>query len=239
MTLITIAQTLREATRDLPFGPPVAATYHPLDYAWEVHRQYLERWAGFQPAVLLVGMNPGPFGMGQTGVPFGAVKPVRDWLGLDAPIGQPRDPHPKRPVEGWSCQRDEVSGERLWGWARSFGSPEAFFRHFFVYNFCPLLFLGASGANLTPDKLAPAERQALLPPCARALRETVDALGVRWVLGVGAWAEDRAREALADAPNLHIGRILHPSPASPAANRDWAGQVETQLAAMGIALPPR
>ena len=34
--------------------------------------------------VVFLGMNPGPFGMAQVGVPFGEVAAVRDWLRIDA-----------------------------------------------------------------------------------------------------------------------------------------------------------
>ncbi|MFM8699096.1 MAG: single-stranded DNA-binding protein, partial [Phycisphaerales bacterium] len=151
-----IARDLRDGCAELRFGPPVAFTYHPLEYAWHAHRAYL-RMARPRPAILLVGMNPGPFGMAQTGVPFGEVAAVRDFLGIDARtarIGVPERMHPKRPVDGLSCTRSEVSGARVWGWARArFGTPEAFFRAAFVWNWCPLAFMAASGANLTPDKL--------------------------------------------------------------------------------------
>ncbi|MFM8642089.1 MAG: hypothetical protein ACKOEP_04540, partial [Phycisphaerales bacterium] len=78
-----IARHLRDGCAELRFGPPVAFTYHPLDYAWEAHRAFL-RMARPRPAILFVGMNPGPFGMAQTGVPFGEVAAVRDFLGIDA-----------------------------------------------------------------------------------------------------------------------------------------------------------
>lgn len=234
MELIEIADRLRREMRELAFSAPAAYVYSPLDYAWEPHRRYLEQWGGRGAKVLLVGMNPGPFGMAQTGVPFGAVPPVRDWLRCEATVGTPERVHPSRPVEGFACRRNEVSGMRLWGWAKDLhGTPESFFETFFVHNYCPLLFLADSGANLVPEKLKAAERARVLPPCERALRETAEALAVDWVIGVGNWAEARAREALAGT-SVRVGRILHPSPASPAARHDWGLQATGQLRQQGV-----
>ncbi len=237
MKLLDIADRLRREVRELKFSAPAAYVYSPLDYAWAPHRRYLEQWGGRGAKVLLVGMNPGPFGMAQTGVPFGAVAPVRDWLRCEAPVAVPEHTHKGRPVEGFACRRQEVSGMRLWGWAQALcGTPEVFFETFFVHNYCPLLFLAESGANLVPEKLKAAERTQVLPPCDEALRATVTALGVRWVVGVGGWAEARARASLAGM-DVEIGRILHPSPASPAARHDWGEQASAQLRALGIPLP--
>jgi len=235
--LVGIARGLRSAVDELRFGPPVSHVYNPLSYAWETHRNYLVRYGKRPTEVLLLGMNPGPWGMAQTGVPFGEVAAVRDWLGLQAKVARPANEHPKRPVLGFDCQRSEVSGRRLWGWAESrYSTPERFFRSFFVGNYCPLQFLESSGRNLTPDKLAPAVRRSLLEVCDEALRRTVETLEPRWVIGVGAFAEKRARSVLGD-DGPRIGRILHPSPASPAANRGWAEAVTNQLAALGIHVP--
>ena len=221
---------------ELGFGAPVAHVYNPWRYAWDLHAAFVERFVGGPRLVLFLGMNPGPWGMGQTGVPFGEVAAVRDWMGLRAEVGQPRDQHPKRPVQGLDCPRSEVSGRRLWGWvAERFGTPEAFLDQAFVLNHCPLLFLGSTGRNLTPDKLAVEERTPLLRLCDEALSDTVEILEAEWVVGVGAYAEARAAEAL-PGRSVRLGRILHPSPASPAANRGWAPQAEAQLRAQGIPL---
>ncbi len=234
MTLAEISDDLAAELAGLSFSSPVAYVYNPLEYAREPHVEYLERYGGGRPEALFVGMNPGPWGMAQTGVPFGAVGAVRDWLGIDGEVGKPEREHPKRPVEGFECRREEVSGARIWGWARdSFETPERFFERFFVGNYCPLLFLEEGGRNVTPDKLKAAERDALLPPCDRALRRVAEALGVRLAIGVGVWAEKRARTAL-DGLEIEISRVLHPSPASPAANRGWAEAATHQLAEMGI-----
>ncbi len=210
--------------------------YNPLEYAARPHRRYVRRFADGRKRVVYLGMNPGPFGMAQTGVPFGEVSLVRDWMGIEEPVGKPPEEHPKRPVEGFACAREEVSGQRLWGWARdTFGGPEAFFARFFVGNYCPLQFRAESGGNLTPDKLPAAEQRALEAPCDRALCRVVELLRPARVIGVGAFAEKRARRAL-EGMDLAIDRILHPSPASPAANRGWAEQASRQLRDLGIEL---
>lgn len=222
----------------LRFSTPVSHVYNPLEYARQPHREYLERYGSAPKEVLLVGMNPGPWGMAQTGVPFGEIALVRDWLGIAGEIDKPDPEHPKRPIEGFECTRSEVSGRRLWGWARErFGSPERFFERFFVWNYCPLVFMEESGRNRTPDKLPANERRPLFESCDRALARTVDHLRPRLLVGVGKFAETRARQVLGDRDGLEIGTILHPSPASPRANRGWAEQAERQLEELGITLP--
>jgi len=231
--LAAIADRLASRVEELRFGKPVAYVYDPLVYARDSHHEYLSRYGGLGAEVLLLGMNPGPFGMAQTGVPFGDVVMVRDWLAIEGPVGKPPREHPKRPVDGFACRRREVSGTRLWSWARErFGRPEAFFRRFFVVNWCPLLFLEASGRNLAVDRLPAAARASLEGACDEALRETVALLRPRLVVGVGKWAEGRARRAL-EGTRVEIGGILHPSPASPLANRGWAERAEQQLGALG------
>lgn len=241
MALTDVADDLVAEVEPLRFGAPVTHVYDPLVYAREPHHRYLRRYGDGPREVLLVGMNPGPWGMAQTGVPFGEIDSVRDWLGIEGPVGRPEDEHPKRPIEGFACARSEVSGRRLWGWARErFGTPERFFARFFVHNYCPLVFMEEGGRNRTPDKLPAAEREPLFAACDRALRRTVEVLEPDRVVGVGAFAEARAREALAqqvEAGELEVGRILHPSPASPAANRGWAEQAERELATLGVDLP--
>lgn len=235
--LVGIARELGVAVDELRFAPPVSHVYNPLDYAWPAHAQYLERYGAGRREVLLLGMNPGPWGMAQTGVPFGEVGAVRGWLGIEAAIGRPQHEHPKRPVAGFGCPRSEVSGARLWGWARAiFDTPERFFERFFVANYCPLAFMESSGRNRTPDKLPSAEREPLFAICDRALARTVERLRPTIVIGVGAFAEERARRALGGSGSA-IGRILHPSPASPAANREWSELATRQLRELGIRLP--
>lgn len=228
------ARDLAEELKPLRFSPPVAYVYNPLDYAWEAHRRYVERWGAGPREVLLLGMNPGPWGMAQTGVPFGEVSLVRDWVGVSASVRKPSPEHPKRPVEGFACRRSEVSGVRMWGWARdTFAAPERFFRRFLIVNYCPLAFLERSGRNLTPDKLPARERAPLTAACDRALRRLAEYYRPKWVIGVGGFARARAEAALAGL-DLEVGEVLHPSPASPKANRGWAAQATAQLKALGV-----
>lgn len=230
--LTAITRRLAKDVDELTFATPVTHVYNPLDYAWQAHAQYLTRYGEGKGRTVLLGMNPGPFGMAQVGVPFGEVSLVRDWLGIHAPISRPSNEHPARPVLGFECPRSEVSGARLWGWAKArFGTPQRFFEQYFVVNYCPLVFMAESGKNITPDKLPAGERVALFAACDRALREMCDVLQPRRVIGVGSFAFGRAKLALQEL-DVPLGQILHPSPASPKANAGWATIVEEQLAAM-------
>ena len=235
MKLVSIARSLSRKVNQLDFSEPVTHVYNPLQYAREPHEAFLERFGNHGIEALLIGMNPGPFGMAQTGVPFGEVAIVRDWIGIEGRVRKPKNEHPKRPILGFECERREVSGQRLWGWAQErFGSPEKFFKRFFVWNFCPLVFMEESGRNRTPDKLPAAERDPLFAACDEALQRVVDELEPQRVIGIGRFALDRAKAALPD--DIPMDTVLHPSPASPIANRGWAPQAEKQLKAMGIKL---
>lgn len=236
MDLLQMTELLVKELERLEFSPPVACVYNPLVYAREPHELYLSRYGAGAKEAVFVGMNPGPWGMAQTGVPFGEVAAVRDWLGITGRVGKPAHEHPKKRVEGFSCRRSEVSGKRLWGLFRErFGEPERFFARFFVLNYCPLLFLDEGGRNITPDKLKNAERRLLLYVCDRALRVAVECLRPAQVIGIGNFAAEQAAAALQGMP-VPVGRILHPSPANPHANRSWQGTVLAQLREQGIEL---
>lgn len=223
----------------LRFAPPVTHVYDPLTYAWATHAEYLARYGEGRKCVVFLGMNPGPFGMVQTGVPFGEVSVVRDWLGIEDDFGRkvlplsPELTNPARPIEGFACQRSEVSGRRLWGlFSERFVTADTFFADHFVANYCPLAFFDKA-RNLTPDKLPGAEQAPLLAACDAHLRAMVEIIRPQWLIGVGAWAESRARQALCGM-DVQVGRILHPSPASPAANRGWSAAATQQLVALGV-----
>jgi single-strand selective monofunctional uracil DNA glycosylase len=218
----------------LRFKPPVTHVYNPLNYARAAHEAYLRRFGDGKRRVVFMGMNPGPFGMVQTGIPFGEVAAVRDWLKISAKVGVPEDFNPKRPVLGFDCPNSEVSGRRLWGlFKERFGAPEIFFKEHFIVNYCPLAFVEQSGANFTPNKLPAAEKNRLLKVCDAHLRRVLEILEPEWLVGIGGWAMERG-ELAAEGSNVRVGQMLHPSPASPKANRGWARLATEELVALGV-----
>jgi single-strand selective monofunctional uracil DNA glycosylase len=238
--LIAAAKELSKGVATLHFSAPITHVYNPLDYAFAPHEIYLCRFGNTRKKVVFLGMNPGPFGMAQCGVPFGEIAAVRDWMGICAPVSKPGNENPKQPVKGFECPRSEVSGRRLWGLFKArFGTADAFFADHFVANYCPLAFFDG-GRNATPDKLPASETTALYAFCDAHLRKIVDVLQPEWLIGVGAFAEARAQAALSGERSVkmpRIGRILHPSPASPVANRDWPDKPIQQLIDLGVWSP--
>ena len=232
--LSAAASELSARVNLLDFGPPVSCVYNPLQYARAGYEQYLQVAGAATRRIIFLGMNPGPWGMAQTGVPFGEIAAVRDWLGIDVPIGRPDPEHPKRLIQGLACTRSEVSGRRLWGlFAARFGQPQRFFARHFVANYCPLVFMEDGGRNRTPDKLPTSQRQALFQACDLHLQAICRALEADVVVGVGRFAADRARAALAEW-DTQVAQILHPSPASPLANRGWGEHASRQLVELGL-----
>jgi len=233
LELQRISSALAAECDALRFGPKVQAVYNPLVYAARPHKLYLELAAALPKKVIFLGMNPGPWGMAQTGVPFGEVAAVREWLGIEAEVAKPAREHPKRPVLGFACARSEVSGRRLWGLFRErFKTPAEFFRSHFVANYCPLVFMEQSGANLTPDKLPAEEAARLFEICDRALADTIKLLKPEWVIGVGGFAKKRI-DCLRGKV-FSAAQILHPSPASPRANAGWSNEVTKTLVELGV-----
>jgi single-strand selective monofunctional uracil DNA glycosylase len=232
--LIHAARELSTRVGRMKFAPPVTHVYNPLSYAWKAHEEYLQRYGKSPKRVVFLGMNPGPFGMVQTGVPFGEISAVRDWMGIRTTIDKPSSEHAKRPILGFDCLRSEISGQRLWKlFAARYGSAENFFTDHFVVNYCPLAFCAESGANLTPDKLPKAENERLFKICDEHLRRVLEILEPEWLIGVGAFAKNRG-EIVSGKTKIRLGQILHPSPASPAANRDWPGMATKQLLQLGV-----
>lgn len=237
--LLTMNANLATAFDDLEWTTKkLGWIYNPLDYASEPAKNYLETY-GTEPGrkALWLGMNPGPWGMAQTGVPFGDVVAARDWMGLSGEVGEPKDPCDKREIEGYSLSRREGSGKRLWGWIEQrWGTAVNFFDECFVWNYCPLMFLEKESArNLTPNNLYKADREGLFPICDKALATLIEALEPEYVIGVGKFAFTRAKivsKSLENPPK--IATVLHPSPASPAANAGWVEKAEAQLAEQGI-----
>jgi len=88
-----------------------------------------------------------------------------------------------------------------------------------------------SGSNKTPDKLSPLLKNDIFDPCDKCLRDLVTITGVKKVIGVGKFARKRIEKSVGDI--CEVGDILHPSPASPKANKNWTGEIEKQLTDLG------
>jgi len=231
--LLEAAAALCEALAGLRFSAPTTHVYNPLVYARRANELYVRRFASGPKRCVLMGMNPGPWGMAQTGIPFGEVAAVRDWMGIEVEVDKPQVEHPKRPVEGFACKRSEVSGRRLWGlFGERFPDASDFFAEHFVLNYCPLVFMEEGGKNRTPDKLPRAEAAAVEAACDRHLARVLELLRPEYAIGVGAFAEGRLRGVAGEG--VVVGKILHPSPASPAANRGWSEAATRQLVEQGV-----
>ncbi|MDD3422979.1 uracil-DNA glycosylase family protein [Sphaerochaeta sp.] len=210
--------------------------YNPLSYAWPMHELYIRNYLSRPVRILLLGMNPGPFGMTQTGVPFGEIEAVKHFLKLEAEIAKPLVEHPARPVLGLASPRSEVSGRRLWGLlAEHYGTAEAFSSEMAVTNYCPLVFMDRkpSAKNITPDMLARGERLALETICDRYLLDVIELLEPTYLIGVGKYAMQKFVNVAGSRADTVISSILHPSPASPQANRGWKEKVAEQLCSIG------
>ncbi len=236
--LIAAARDLCRQADSLHFALPVTHVYNPLGYASSPHETYIRSYANQKKRVIFWGMNPGPWGMAQTGVPFGEISAVSTWMGISGAVGRPPHLHPRRPIEGFSCTRSEVSGRRLWGLMQArFSTASGFFEEHFVANYCPLVFMEESGRNRTPDKLLADEREALFSVCDLHAARVISILEPEWVIGVGKFAEGRLRSVtggLAPRGHTKVGGILHPSPASPRANRGWETAAVAELNALGV-----
>ena len=215
----------------------VAFVTNPLNYLSEYHESYLTQYSHLGAKTLLLGMNPGPYGMAQCGVPFGATAIARDFLKISGNFSDPKGRHPKRPIGGLDFERQEISGTRLWGLLREiWKTPEEIHRNVFLVNHCPLLLLGETGRNITPDKISGPVVKQLLQACDEHLRKVVESLGITRVIGIGRYAEKRAQKALTGL-DVEITTCWHPSPASPLANRndgaDWRQNVRSILLGEG------
>lgn len=243
MGIIEYAAKLRDKASHIDAGNTASCVYNPLKYAWKPHQMYLERFGTGQKRVVFLGINPGPFGMAQSGVPFGEIDAVKNWMGIEAEVGKPDSEHPKRPVDGFDCPKSEVSGRRLWTLMKErYGPAENFFAEHFVANYCPLVFMNETGKNITPDKLPAAQRSKLFRICDTHLTEIIMELKPEFLVGIGKFAEkqlnrllkEKETEGLSFSPYPVVTNVLHPSPASPHANRGWAEQAVKQLKDAGV-----
>lgn len=229
---ISLMEDMVRELDKLKFGDPVSYIYNPLEYAKETHDCFVRKYGNSTKSVLFLGMNPGPFGMAQNGVPFGETNYVKDWMKITGNVGRPPKEHPKRIIIGLDCNRSEVSGQRFWKlWKDLCGTPENFFKECFVYNHCPLVFMTSTSKNVTPPSMKIEMRNPLNDVCDDYLCRLIQLLGVKVVVGIGKFAEARTKKALekGGVEGVRVVTIMHPSPINPAANKGWQNIVEKTL----------
>ncbi|XP_046483816.1 single-strand selective monofunctional uracil DNA glycosylase [Neodiprion pinetum] len=233
--LLSLEWLLTEELRCIQFQLPVEYVYNPIEYAFDVHAKYVRKYCQTTKKILFLGMNPGPWGMTQTGVPFGEVKMVRDWLGLSGCIGKPVREQPDRKVTGFACTRSEISGRRFWGLFKDVcQTPENFFRHSYLHNYCPIALMDTKGRNITPAELKGLEQKTLYYRCDEALVATIKLLRIEIVIGVGRFAEKRAQTVVKTAGlPTQVLCIPHPSPRS-LGNENWSEKAAQRLQELNL-----
>ncbi len=191
--------------------------YNVFEYAWQGWEAYIHKCAKLSAKIMLLGINPGPHGMLQTGIPFGSISAVRNYIGIhDADIKQPTVLHKNRPVDGMKYTKEEQSGLLLWNTIESlFTNSLNFFSHCFVINYCPLAFFTQKGENITPDKLGTEERKDVEHRCTSHLLEYLNIFNTSLILAIGRYAFNKAQLLSRDLhiiPQKNIIYIPHPSP---------------------------
>lgn len=188
----------------------------PLVYAWDNYEAFIRLSARAGQKVLFLGMNPGPYGMMQTGVPFGDVMMVRDYLGISGDIDMPAAQPENKPIVGMKTTKREASGMKFWGMAASYGDPESFFSAAAVLTYCPLVFIDGK-RNVTPSELPRSDRRTIDSICQGYLERMMDILRPRKAIALGHYAEERLRKAGIDDPVY----FPHPSPRNPSSSAFW------------------
>jgi len=238
--------------------PPVGdlVALDPTRYCRSAWAAYLQMAARLG-CVLVVGMNPGPHGMAQTGVPF--TDPwIVDELDLQAPradvppadipaVGSWR--HRSHRARGVLGSKREESAKRLWPLLREICAPYAAVgpsadkiaeatrrvcNEVLLVNALPICWLDPAGKNVSAEqveKRAPAQvREGLRDLVNEWLQAVADILRPAAVIGVGRWA----REFVTDLDVDHFVEIpfrdgiKHPSP-SAGSEAAWRAEAEPIL----------
>ncbi|KAI5718898.1 hypothetical protein M8J76_001952 [Diaphorina citri] len=233
-------QLIRELTNsNITYEFPVEYVYNPLDYAFELHSKYVYKYCNSKKKILFLGMNPGPWGMVQCGIPFGEVKAVKGFLNIEGKVNQPEKFHKDRPIKGLDCPRSEISGKRLWELASQLSDGKAadFFKHAYVHNYFPLAFVSKTATNITPAELKNKTTiEKLNSICDKSLSDIVKHLGIETVIAIGKFAETRAEKALKSNRifTVKVTSISHPSPRNPASNKNWVENTTKKLKDLGV-----
>ena len=95
---------------------------------------YKKYYDDARPRHMILGINPGRFGSGVTGVPFTDPKRLKTECGIAYPGKETHEP----------------SSVFVYEVAKAYGGPEAFYRDFYISSMCPLGFtaLGKNGKEV-------------------------------------------------------------------------------------------
>lgn len=85
---------------------------------------YRKYYNDHAPRGLILGINPGRLGAGQTGIPFTDTPALREHCGIET-----------------SIETRETSSEFVYQMVAAYGGPESFFKDWFIGAACPLGFL--------------------------------------------------------------------------------------------------
>ncbi|MBX7127215.1 MAG: DUF4918 family protein [Cyclobacteriaceae bacterium] len=151
---------LLKAPKPLPAGVEVLHPYrNPV--VWSLCKQFYERYYHDQgERRLILGINPGRWGAGLTGIPF------TDPALLEQVCGIPND----------LDRRPELSATFVYEVIAACGGPETFYRSFLIGSVCPLGFV-KDGKNLNYYDL-PALARTVRPWAVRSIRSLL-AMNIR------------------------------------------------------------
>ncbi|XP_055849953.1 single-strand selective monofunctional uracil DNA glycosylase [Episyrphus balteatus] len=221
---IDIECNLNKELANLKF-PNITHVYNPIEYAFDLHCQYLKKYLNGPKKMLLIGMNPGPNGMAQNGVPFGNTNTVKNLMKIEGQVEQPPSLHPKRPVTGLACKTEEPSGVRIWTLiGKLAGSLEIFSQQCFMHNFCPLAFFDVQGKNITPGELKGDVKAEVRNICLKYLEQEIQLIQPEIIIAIGSYVGDcmkrLAKQSIYIGSNIKILQLAHPSPRS-VNNNNW------------------
>ena len=211
LAIIELYKSLNIELDELKFFPPCFYVYNPLSYCFESFKIYFEYLNTEEEINLFFGINPGPFGMAQTGIPFGDKETVKNYLKIEPKIDIDKIPkqHPKKQILGLEVKRVEKSGRIFWGVIKEF-YPEKydFFKSNFVLNFCPLCFLDEQGRNITPKVLRKEDQIALYKILEIFMLKLFKLIKIKKLIAIG---DETFSYLNALNTKLKIQTIIHPA----------------------------
>ena len=207
--------------------------YNPLDYAKDNYYEYLQNYVNEYIDNIFLGMNPGPYGMVQTGIPFGEINYVKNYLKINNTVNKPKTEHCKKIITGMNTERSEISGFRFWSLIKSkYQTAELFAEKNAVLNYCPLCFIENTqkGKNITPEMLSKSDKNQINICCDEYLKNIIMLIQPKKLIGIGSYAYKR----FCKVSTLPTFYMLHPSPLNPKANKNWIENEKNFLIENGI-----